>query len=59
MSAVLINEINHAETKAKTEVISNHMFNFDQFIRGAFLKVLEKKCISRTDCYLRILNSIR
>ena len=43
MSAGLINEINHAETKAKTEVISNYMFNFDQFIRGAFLKVLEKK----------------
>ena len=25
MSAVLINEINHAETKAKTEVISNYI----------------------------------
>ena len=30
---MVINEMHHAETKTKTEVISNYMFSFDQFIK--------------------------
>ena len=32
MSVVLINEIEDAETKTKTEVIYKYIFSFDQFI---------------------------